>query len=503
MNIRKLFGYAVKAAGSKAKHAKPVINSLDYFSTHYQGITPAVKMKTLLEYYNTCYMFGAAVDLHAAMAVGNSFRIVVNPPDEKDIDLANECKQEIEKIFDDMHMDRIFHEMATSMFAFGNWFGTPLHHEGEKMDTVWSGLRTVPIDSMVGIKQDIDGSIMGYTQLPTYGFTATSASGYNDIQTNEMMHFSRNNLNGSPWGRGIGQRAAFKGVGYDLPNGNKDYRPSLFEVLEMVDSVSIKLYMAGVPRYVAMLESSDEKLVDDANEILDTLAPAEHIALNAKGKIETIGLDTANRFSDILKHIRDNVTMCFLNPSFTLWTNPTFSYASSQTSMESMTPLIKGYERDHKRFVERNIIKPIIEHEFGPDTWELIGLELMWEEPVTFMMQQLQDIMPVLESSLMKRWIKHEDMFEIVNKLGWTLSPKEEDELEPIPTFQPGMPPGEPGNAEEEDTSVPAPGEMEAEEMLKSKRMKLESQKQQASIREAKARTAAYEAISEWRKGKK
>ena len=485
--------------GYDAPTNKVVINT-ETVSDEY-GEMPDVEMSTLVSYYETCYLFGAAVDLHAATATGNSYRLSVNPENESDAEMAAEIQEKITDVCKQFKLDDWIHMFAVDVFMSGNWFGSPLKLTGEGEDTKISGFRPVQLSSMIGIHRDRDGDVDYYVQSTSMTHsTHQSIGGHNKIRPDAIHHFSRNNTNGSAWGRGMGQRAARRGVGYKLPNGTTTYRPSLFETLEMIDDVSGKMYYGGQPRYLAILKSADPNVVDDVNEQLDEMPPLSHSVINGEGDIKTIGLDTASRFSDILKHIRDNVTMCFLNPSYPLWTNNSFSYASSQTAQETLMPMITGYQRDHKSFIENEFLKPIIEHMYGEGTWDKIGMEFEWEESVALKMLQLKDILPVLESSLMKRYIRHEDMFDIVNKLGWALNPKDEDDLEPIPDFTPSGADSAEGNNDEsgDDSDNMEPGQDESAEIKKLDEQIKQQKSKQKDSQLTDAQLAAFKAVASY-----
>ena len=374
-------------------------------------IEPEVHMPTLMSYYKTAYLLGATVDAHTEHSVGNSYNITADTGTKK----GKQALDIIKKAAHEMNLEKLNRQIAQDMWLSGNWFGTKINvHDGGAFEPP----QALPLSAFSGIWRDEEGEVTKYRK-----YIQTPGVDRDEIAADQISHFGRNHQNASPWGTGLGQMVCRRGIGYKDSRGKTIKRPALVEIWEMLDDVLPKTAYAGLPRYFVSGEMGDETATA-LSKILQKLNPLQAVAINAKGaKVEAMGLNTQNRFNDVLQRVQNSSIISLQNPTIQLWTSMSFTYASSKEAMEALMPLIMGYERDHKRFVEQEIFRPIIDKALGPQYWDKVNIELNWGQPDTLDLDSIETLTRIASYPIMQSVFDPMDIIAALKDTGLEINP--------------------------------------------------------------------------------
>ena len=454
---------------------KPVINPQSSVYSETYGHTPEIEMAKLLKTYRSCTLLGSSVKTHVKLSVGHGFYITADTSTAK----GKKAKALIERIAREINLDALNEEISQSMWITGNAFVTKPIIDKRKKSI--KGLKVIPFDSMIGIREDQDGKLLGYTQQVIGG--VSNPGGLRDIATDQLLHFSINNENGDRWGTGLGQVMSREGEGYVTVNDTKLQRPSLASLLEMLEDMSGKMVYGGVPRYVIFVKKGGKIVVEDLTKQFDGMDPLQHVITNADATVETISLDTQNKFDAFISHIMKMAVMALQDPTIQLWTSMSFTYASSESAMEAMMPGIAAYEREHKKFLEAHVFKPIIDAYMGPKAWDEVDLQLNWGEPDAMDIEAILNYVAVFTNPLMADHFNWRDVGDMLKNAGYDANLLAQDDK------------GKEGKPKTDLKSKLDPEGMQATlaKMAADKRAK---EKHDLDIRAKKAQIAMYEAIA-------
>ena len=405
---------------------------------------PDVPFYELVDTYWRLPRLRSSIGRHIAGTVGNNHYYTANPPDEADAEEAEEARKQLERIDYEMNLPAINRQIAADAWVSGNCMLTP-----PKMSkTNVMPPRILPLSSFVSFYLDENMNISVFrrtaTSLGASAFQNMVAkmratqngkvSDMYEIGAGDILHFSRGHENGLPWGCGVGQPIMRSGVGYVLPDGTKARAPPSAQQWEMVTDILNKLLIAGVPRHIATYKDrlTPDPAVDGLANWVSRSKPLTHFATKGEVDVKTVGLEMEQKYDAILDHINHSATSTLQDPTENMWTNSgLFSQASSKTIMESMLPHIIGYEYDHKRFVEINILKPIIEYYYGPGAWTKFGLELNWGIPVKPTMEELtQYVNAWRQTPAMQDVVTAQAVMKMYQKAGFEIEVLSDDEIE-------------------------------------------------------------------------
>lgn len=196
-----------------------------------------------------------------------------------------------------------------------------------------------------------------------------------------MAHFKMGEKNGSAFGEGIGQPMERKGLGYKASNGKQIRKPSNFDADEMISDVVIKMIYAGMPKYIISPKDKDTKLSSKAINALknafNKTDPLKSVVTSEYVDIVDSALSTQSKHDTFIdKHEREFV-IGMKSPFIPLIADPkSFSFASSQTALETALPIVKLFRTDYAEFIQDEIYKPLtIQDGKNPD--KLI-VEIKW-----------------------------------------------------------------------------------------------------------------------------
>jgi len=406
-------------------------------------ITPEIPMATLYRYYKTAYLLNSTVNTHTEHSVGNSFHITANTDTAK----GKEAFELINKFAYEINLEKLNRQIAIDMWIAGNCFMTPLELEkGDKKELLIKGAEVLPLSSFVAAYRDRDGNISKWRR---YSDQHAPDDDRNSVMADDILQFSRNNENGSPWGNGVGQVVCRRGVGYNNTSKKRVIRPALVEVWEMLDDVLPKQVYGGLPKFFGSGKGASKQVMDQLGQKLAKANPLQTVMTNADIKIESLMLDTKNRFNDALMRIQNASILALQNPMIQLWTSMSFTYASSKEAMEAMMPLIKGYERDHKRFIEQYLFRPVIEYYMDEKAWDKVNIELHWGEPDNLELDSIETVTRIASYPIMRGRLNPDDIINMLKESGIEVSPVEQEEKQEPPSKL--DPVEDPDNPEQDD----------------------------------------------------
>ena len=389
------------------KNAKAaIVSDLETYGT---GIEPEITMDKLVQYRNTDAKFRLAVMFGTAFSVGIGFHNTADtttPSGRRVLEIVDDFCEEWD-------LDSLNQSIAQDVWATGNAFlrpmGTPRKMQGVQM---------VPVSSIIRIRRDIDGSVVHYEQ--TWG------SQYRHIEADKIMHFKWMAENSSAWGTGLGQPLARRGVGYKTASGKVIHRPSLFQISEMLTDIEAKMVYAGLPRYDVEAEVKDAALQDVQNAF-NALDPLQHTVHNFKTDISTVALDTQSRFDSFIRYLDDNFLNGIMTPIPRMFSSLNFTYASADASIESYLPLVRMYQRAHKRFVENHIYKPLIVQERGDiSAVKKSQIALQWGQQGETEFEEIRQVYDILKDPMFNGRYDPEDLLDMIREKVPQLSKVEE-----------------------------------------------------------------------------
>ena len=413
-------------AGSSS--GTPAVDNNPYY---YFGYAGDVSMATLISYYETSPYLRSTVDMVVDHTVGNGYHLKADTSNTK----GRRALDIVTRFMEQRNMGALNREIARDTILSGNWFGTPLiiNDTGE-----FSGTITIPLSSITNISRDpYTGEITSYRQHAT-------GIGAANIPAKHIIHFARNHIDGSAWGEGLGQMQCRPGIGYKQPNGKTVARAPWVRIWEMMADVSSKQFYQGAPRFMIALPNSmppDER--KKLEQLFMKLAPGQFVITSgdsgSTAKVETISLPTQGKFGDIAASMKEQAIISLQNPAIELNTKMGMTYASAREAMEAIIPGIRGYEADHARFVERNIIWPLLAYEFGvrdpavemPDIIAESGIEMKWGQASTMDIETILKAMPIIDNDkLIRDYVRVEDIFNLLNAAGLQLTMMSEEEAQ-------------------------------------------------------------------------
>lgn len=323
-----------------------VVTESQYSESNYD-----VTNADVVKYLKTNVQFKMAVITYMAYSVGAGFYTTA---------ANNSAGKQAKKIIDDFNqewdVDTLNQLIGIDVWASGNAFLNTVPGEAKTGKGI-GGVYMMPLSSVQKINRNKKAQIESYLQV----WAGRSVK----VPASDVKHWAWLPLDGSSMGEGLGQILARSGIGYKTMAGNTIYRPSWFQITEMIDDVSAKITYAGQPRYFAYFEGdkATDPFVTKAKQAFNKLDPGQNFVTNVKGDVKTITLDTQNRFDTFIRNIKDNVVTGLMSPLIRLFSSLDFTYASSKEAVKAMNPLIGMNNRAHKRFLEGNLYTPILEGE--------------------------------------------------------------------------------------------------------------------------------------------
>jgi len=334
------------------------------------GETLDIPLKDLVDNLKRNLKFKLTVFTYMANSVGVGF---FNSAD-KSTPTGRKALEIVDDFAEDWDLDTMNQKISRDVWGTGNAFLNPVSND----ELPFAGVYMLPLSSFTKIYRDALGNYIKFIQ---------NWGGRGDVPVlpGDILHARWLPIDESAFGEGIGQAMGRTGIGYKTDNGTVVKRESWFQAAEKIEDISTKMIYAGLPRYVGFFEGegADKEFVDDVNLKLNKLDPLQHLMTNVKGTINTISLDTQNRFDSFIKYIDDQIISGTMSPLIRLWSSLNFTYASSKEAVDAMFPLIQMYQRFHKRFMEKMIYAPLIAQE-GMEV-KKANVKLHWgqEDPMT------------------------------------------------------------------------------------------------------------------------
>jgi len=304
-----------------------------------------IPLEKIVRRFKTNTKFDYTCQQLMAYSVGSGFTNTVNsetPRAKGVLDMINDFTNHWE-------LQRKNKTAAYEVYASGNTFyNTP--GEGDKID----GLYYIPLTSIIRINRD-DSEVIEYEQR--------LGSRQKLLPADQVAHFKMGEKNGEAFGEGIGQPMERKGVGYKASNGKYVRKPAAFDADEMISDVVVKMIYAGMPKYIISPKDKDTKLSSKAinalREAFNKTDPLKSVITSDYVDIVDSALSTQSKHDTFIdKHEREFV-IGMKSPFIPLIANPDFSYASSETALNTALPIIKLFRTDYAKFIQDEIYRPL------------------------------------------------------------------------------------------------------------------------------------------------
>ena len=381
------------------------------------GQPPDIKMSTLVAYRRTDYMFSMITRTNTAFSVGAGYYNTVD-----DEGTAGKTALEIVDAYcEEWDLDTVNQLTGIDAWSAGNGFIDGLAGmSGGASGTMLAGLQQIPLSSIVGIIRDAYGRVEKYRQL--WGGLD------NAIPAEYVMHMSWLPDDASAWGTGLGQIMARPGRGYRTNSGKIVQRPPLFQSREMMSDIAVKHTYGALPRYSVKMPHANDTAVAKMNNLFKKLDPLQHLVHNMDAETEPLALPTQGKYDTFYRHVDDDSVMAMMSPLTRLWTSMSFTYASAKEAVDAMMPLIRYYQRKHKRFVERQIYRPILRQELGWDDAQIrdAGVHINWGRQEPLELEAIGKIFRILsDDKLDGLWDPH-DIIDLLREAGAKLNAPED-----------------------------------------------------------------------------
>ena len=339
---------------------------------------PEIAHRVIMDYYKREGRFREAVDTKRDFSVGNGFYLTSKDggkgKGKKILEFLQDFVQRV-------NLDQLNSNIARDMWAAGNCFiKIDLEHKPDEYT-----LRIVPLDSITDMILDDRDEPTHYVQQLVQRV---------EIPADSLAHFKMNAIGSDIFGEGMGQIAVRVGKGYTTINNKKLKRPSYFAIQEMITDSMSKVFWAGLPRWFISAKGVNKEQKTQLDNAIKNMNPLQHLISSDDVAVNQMSLDTQNRHGDFIRHMENMMTIAFQDPIAKLWADQNFTYASSKEAIDVLLPSIDSYKRQHKRFIELKIFRTIVDHEFGPGSFDEFPVDLNWGRE---MEPSIEDLKPLAE----------------------------------------------------------------------------------------------------------
>ena len=368
----------------------------------------------IINYIKTSAKFRFVIMTNLSNSVGAGFHNTVERQSER----GRSALAEVDNFCRHQKIDQMNQKIARDVWACGNAFLAPITTEKKIMD----GVYMLPTSAFKGIERDELGNAVSY-------YYQWGQSAYLTLPANEVIHFKWFPIDEGALGEGIGQLLARSGQAYRNNKGEPIYRPPQFQIDDMMSDVNAKLFYAGVPRQLVTFDDDrvDKQTVEALGDVLNDSDPLENVVASGKVSHSILSLDTHTRFAPLIDAHNEEFTIACMSPLFSLFTSRQFSYASAETAVKAMQPMIEIYQRAHKRFIESTMYDPIV-YDMGlnPDK---IQINLNWGAPEKPTIEKIKELVGVLESPIMAGTFDPNSIIDMLNVAGYDVTPSKEAQV--------------------------------------------------------------------------
>jgi len=316
-------------------------------STTTFGETPDIPLSRIVQRYLVNSKFDYVLHLYTSYTVGRGFTNV----SETETPRALACLEMINEFTKANKLQQLNQVAIYEAWASGNTFFN-IPGTGDDID----GLYNIPLSSITAIDRETDGTVISYQQQLGGTFAA--------IPADQVAHFKITPKDGSAFGEMLGQPMERQGLGYKTSSGNTVRKASEFSIDEMTDDVSSKMFYSGQPKYVVTPADKDASLTKPDVELITSKLtktdPLKHFITNKRITIATTELSTQSKHDAYISRARENFIIGTKSAVIPLITALDFSYASSQTALETAIPLIILIQTEYTDFINNQIYRPLI-----------------------------------------------------------------------------------------------------------------------------------------------
>jgi len=299
------------------------------------GEKPSVSFETLVEIYVCDPAARAAVDFLADQSVGMGFYTTAD--DDK-------AKKIVDDFNASVNLDGLLQKTAREIVAYGNCFWEKI--EPDKLES----LRLLPITSIDNINRDQYGEVQGFKQTFRYGGK--------ELQSNRVIHFCWNPVNGEAFGIGI-----LRSIAETMAIGENETRPSFVAMKSEIEDSMTKIMKkyAGPTEIWKFPGANDDKAQTYAGQVKNIPREGARFVTNAKDvEVQTVTVDPRSRFDAYIEHIWNQFILGLQTPLPKLFTTPGFTEASARAAIEVAERKVLALQRFIKRIVEHEVFEPVI-----------------------------------------------------------------------------------------------------------------------------------------------
>lgn len=367
------------------------------------GETSDIPLDRIVQRYLHSTKFDYVLQLYAAYSVGRGYTNVVNTETPR----AKACLDMINDFTTTYKLQELNQLAMYEAWATGNSFfdipGSENHIDA---------LYNIPVGSITAINREPNGMVIDYQQQ--------LGGQWKTLLAENVVHLKINPKNGSAFGEMLGQPMERQGLGYRTSNGTKTRKPSEFDIDEMTDDVSAKMFFSGQPKYVVTPKDKDSIITPDDIKVLTTAFkktdPLKHLVTNKRIEVATTELSTQSKHGDYIQRARENYIIATKSAVIALIASMDFSYASSQTALETAIPLIIIMQSDYANLINQEIYRPLT-IQSGKDP-KKIKVEITWKTIDRLSIELIKTSYEILKDPMFDGLWNPEDLVQGLRDVG-------------------------------------------------------------------------------------
>ena len=340
--------------------------------------------------------------------VGHGFYLSANSDAAK----SQTALQIIEDFCDEADMDMLLQECCIDAWACGNFF----------LQWTTDGLlHKIPASEIQQVNVDDMDKPVSYRRI-------RGGHKMEDVPADEILHFRFQRLDISPLGEGLGQQYMRRGYPYrDFKNKTRT-SPNIFQINGMMRHVIPMIFYAGLPRWFINIGKEGPESVKDVASQMRGLDPLQHMVTNNDVSIQETALSPSNKMDAYFRQLDNQNIMAGMSPLPTLWKDmSSFAYASADAAIESSLPLIDAMQRALKAFIEKSILRPILET--NDLDWKKHKVSIHFGREEVMSLDQIADLVSILDRSHFNDKYDPDDILDMIRDAGYNLKSKSPQDM--------------------------------------------------------------------------
>lgn len=338
-------------------------------------------------------MIRAAVDWLAEAAVGMGFYTTAE---------TTAAKEAVDRFCEDVDLDGLNLIIAREAIATGNSFLEKV--EPNALET----LTLLPLSSFKRIARDVYGNLKYYEQR--WGGETEK------LEPERVIHFRWNPVDVAGFGTGLlSPLVESREYVTKTDTETKTHTvPPFVRIKAQMEDDMRRILHRYLPRSVYVFEGASDAFVGNVTEAIKNIEPEQDFVVNQSLEVREVAVDPRARFEGYTTYLENQMIAGLQTPIIKLFTTPGFTEASAKEASIAVQRKVAAYQRFHKRIVEREIFRPVVEQ--AGLSWQRARVRLNWgihERPEV----KLEDVFKAVEEGV----IRVDEARKMLVKVGFEL----------------------------------------------------------------------------------